>query len=123
MADLDDLTVYRVAVELAREVERAIRGPMFRGGGELARQLRKSAVSVVSNIAEGHGRGRRKEFAHYLLIAKGSCSEAKSQVAMARDADRLTLEQYRRLDQLADRVGAMLYKLHISVEKQEDPGA
>lgn len=50
----------------------------------LASQMRRSAVSIPSNIAEGRGRSTRKDFAQFLHIALGSASELETQVELAR---------------------------------------
>ncbi len=50
----------------------------------LAQQMRRSAVSVPSNIAEGHGRLHRGDFAHHLSIASGSLRELETQILIAR---------------------------------------
>ncbi len=51
----------------------------------LTLQIRRSAVSVSSNIAEGAGRGGRAEYAHHLRIARGSLMELDTQLWIARD--------------------------------------
>jgi four helix bundle protein len=48
-------------------------------------QIRRSAVSIPSNIAEGAARSGTKEFLHYLSIARGSMSELETQLLLARD--------------------------------------
>ena len=50
----------------------------------LTQQMRRSAVSVPSNIAEGTGRGSHKEFTQFLRIAKGSTRELETQIEIAR---------------------------------------
>ena len=50
---------------------------------ELSRELRRSAISIVSNIAEGYERDGRKEFARFLSIAKGSSGELRAQLVLA----------------------------------------
>jgi four helix bundle protein len=49
----------------------------------LANQLRRAAVSIPSNIAEGHGRVSGREFAHHLAIAYGSLCELETQLLIA----------------------------------------
>jgi four helix bundle protein len=51
----------------------------------LASQIRRSAVSIPSNIAEGASRGSDREFARFLLIAHASASELETQLLLARD--------------------------------------
>lgn len=51
----------------------------------LSSQMRRAAVSVPSNIAEGSQRTSEKEFAHFLMIAKGSLAELQTQVLLAEE--------------------------------------
>jgi four helix bundle protein len=77
-----DLIIWQRAIELCKEVYRlSQRFPTDERFG-LTLQIRRAAVSVSSNIAEGHAR-QGKEFRHFLSIARGSLAEVESQLALA----------------------------------------
>lgn len=58
-------------------------------------QIRRAAVSVMSNIAEGFDRGTKAEFINYLFIAKGSCGEVKCQLHVAYDVGYIDISKFR----------------------------
>lgn len=120
MRGYECLMAWRVANRLAGEVDEITRAPAFRGHYPLADQLRRSSVSVVSNVAEGHGRGRRGEFAHFLLIARGSGVEAQAQLHLALELRCLRLAEYQRLRSQADHAVALITKLHAAVSSQSE---
>ena len=75
----EDIEAWKKARELTREVYRHSKvGPFSKDFG-LRDQIRRAAVSVMSNIAEGFERGGNKEFMQFLAIAKGSVGEIESQ--------------------------------------------
>ena len=87
MAGYRDLKVWQAAMRLAEEVYRlSARFPKHETYG-LANQLQRSAVSLPSNIAEGHGRNSRKEFNHFLGMALGSLAELETQLILAQHFD------------------------------------
>ena len=57
-------------------------------------QIRRAAISILSNIAEGFERGGDKEFAQFLAVAKGSCGEVRAQLYVAMDQHYITKEQF-----------------------------
>lgn len=79
-----DLEVWRVSMDLVAKVYEITREfPKSEQFG-LASQLQRSAVSIPSNIAEGSGRGTRKDFAHFLDQARGSLFEVITQLEISR---------------------------------------
>ena len=84
MQDFRKLTVWQSSMELVRRCYAATRAfPRSEQFG-LTDQIRRSAVSIPSNIAEGSGRGTKKEFARYLRIAYGSACELGTQLEISR---------------------------------------
>lgn len=78
-----DLDVWRDGIELVKRVYDLIRRfPEDERFGLIA-QMRRAAVSVPSNIAEGAARGSRSEFARYVAIARGSLAELETQITIA----------------------------------------
>jgi four helix bundle protein len=74
----------------------------------LTSQLRRAAVSVASNIAEGKGRGTDRELVHYLYCARGSAYEVQTQLEIARSLGYLADEAAVELDSKAAEVGRLL---------------
>jgi four helix bundle protein len=78
-----DLTVWQLAMEVTEQVYRlTAEFPKSETYG-LSSQMRRSAVSIPSNIAEGQGRDSTKEFLHFLAIAFGSICELETQLLLA----------------------------------------
>jgi four helix bundle protein len=74
----------------------------------LTSQLRRAAVSVPSNIAEGYGRGSRKEYLQFLSIAQGSLKELETQVILAQRLDYVKEEDGEAVLSVSETVGKML---------------
>lgn len=98
------LDVERDAFELVCAVYRATEGFPIREHYGLARELRRSAVSVGSNIAEGSGRGSGADYARFVDIAVGSARELTFQVRVATELQLLTLRDSEEVTALNDRV-------------------
>ena len=92
MHDFRRLTVWQRAREFAVGVDRLTRAFPRRDGGIVGGQLRRAAISIPSNIAEGCGKGSRKETIRFLQIAAGSATEAESHLLIASDMGFLTPE-------------------------------
>lgn len=82
----------------------------------LTNQLRRSAVSVPSNIAEGQARFSRKEFHHFLSHARGSLVEIETQLMIAQNLSYLSPQQARPLLDSAAELGKVLNGLIASIK-------
>jgi four helix bundle protein len=87
----------------------------------LASQIRRSAVAIPPNIAEGHGRLHRGDFAHHLSIASGSLRELETQVLIAARLGYAQPSDIACLTALMDEVGRMLAGLIKAVRKYPTP--
>ncbi|HEU4993258.1 MAG TPA: four helix bundle protein [Gemmatimonadaceae bacterium] len=83
VGDLKELVAWQVAMDLAEAVYKATRGFPSDERFGLRLQLRRAAVSVASNVAEGHGRINRREYARFVLIARGSLKETETQILLS----------------------------------------
>ena len=79
----EDLPVWNAAVELGVEVFGVTGRAAFRYKGDLVNQLRRAALSVGNNIAEGFERGTTAELVSFLYIARGSAGEVRSMLRFA----------------------------------------
>lgn len=90
-----------------RETEKLPKSELF----GLTSQMRRAAISVASNIAEGQGRLTKGEFRHFLGQARGSLLELETQLAIANDLGYLNGETFRALDLHAFQVLGLLNRL------------
>jgi four helix bundle protein len=116
----EDLIAWQKARVLSREIYRVSRNSRFAKDFSLTDQIRRAATSIMSNIAEGFERGSRSEFHQYLVVAKGSCAEVRSQLYAALDAEYVDQVQFRQLYDLAAEVGRVVGGLKVAVKKRRD---
>lgn len=90
----EEIEAWKSARELVKVVYALTRQEGFSRDWGLKDQIQRAAVSVGSNIAEGHGRRGNKEMVQFLWIAKGSASEVQSQLYNALDLGYITKEQF-----------------------------
>ena len=115
-----DLVVYQIACELKVKVYRSTTGfPKPERFGVVS-QMRRAAVSVTANIAEGYRRKTRNEYVQFLMYAHGSCSELDDHIGLSRDAGYMTKDVYRELHTLDVKVSKLLTNL-ISALKNPRP--
>jgi len=111
-----DLEVWQKAMALAKNIYRAtVDFPSEERFG-LVNQMRRAAVSIPSNIAEGHARSGAREFQRFVSIALGSVAELETQVILSTDLSYLVNQTKEDLLRQLDTVGKMLRGLHKSLE-------
>jgi four helix bundle protein len=104
----EDLVCWQEATSLAVEIYAVSRNGNFRRDFGFRDQLRRSAVSIAFNIAEGKERETVPEFIRYLYIAKGSAGELKTQIIIARQIGYVEQDCAKNLRQRVEKVSAML---------------
>jgi len=104
----EDIKAWQEARELLKSIYEITSKGNFSKDWELKNQIRRSAVSVMSNIAEGFDRSSDKEFIQFLRIATGSCSELKSQLYAALDQKYIINELFSKIYQKATEVTKLI---------------
>ena len=118
----EDLVAWQKARALTRAVYEVTNDGAFARDFGLRDQLRRAAVSVMSNLAEGFARGGRAEFHQFLVIAKGSCAELQSQLYIAKDVGYITGAKFEHLMAEAEELQRIVAGLRSAVQKQRDAG-
>lgn len=112
-----ELTAWQKAYALSIAVYRATRGFPAAERYGLSAQLRRAAVSIPSNIAEGYGRKTRGEYLQFLAIARGSVYELQTQLLLSTDLGFLAEPDAAALPALATDVERILQALISSLER------
>jgi four helix bundle protein len=111
----EDLEVWQISRDLSVEIYRATQDGKFSRDFGLRDQIRRAAVSVMSNIAEGFDRYSRAEFKQFLSIARGSASEVRSQLHLALALGYISQPHFDHLNDLCWRIARMLGSLRAVV--------
>jgi|SRR6187397_2956752 len=114
-----DLEAWRQAVDLSVDIHRAVRLLPQSERFEIGRELRRSGISIPSNVAEGFNRHARRAYQNHVAIALGSTGEVDTQLVICDRLDLLPAEVIGRLLKQADRVGPLLQGLWRSLGQDE----
>lgn len=104
-----DLIVWQKAYTLVLEIYKITKDFPREEMCGLSQQMRRAAISLPSNIAEGYGRRHKAEYRQFLSVAYGSLSELETQYLLAIDLDLLRKNEV--IENLLREVGAMLYRM------------
>ena len=107
----EDLLVWQKGMEIAKAIYILTKAFPEEERFGLVSQMRRAAISIPSNIAEGHDRLSKKEFKHFLLISRGSAAELGTQLRLCLSVDLIKQEKYTAISALVDETSRMLYSL------------
>jgi len=114
------LDVWKKSIDLSVAVYDATEAFPKREWYGLSQQVRRAAVSVPSNIAEGSARESRKEYLHYLAIAQGSASEVATQLLIAKRLGFISEAEYIKFYRDTNEIGRMITGLRKSIRSKSE---
>ena len=122
-SSFEELGIWQDARLLVKLVYRACKTTQLGEDSALRNQLIRSAISIMANIAEGHGRRGDREFIHFLKIARGSCSETLSHMYIAKDMRMINETTFDDIHAQASKTGKRLSALirHLRTSLKESP--
>jgi four helix bundle protein len=94
----EDIIAWQKALELSNLIYSVTNKDKFSKDYGLKDQIRRSSVSIVSNIAEGFERESNNQFIYFLVIAKGSAGELRAQIYIAKNQNYITQEEFELLN-------------------------
>jgi four helix bundle protein len=104
----EDIEAWQKARELAKTIYDVTAGGKLSRDFGLRDQMRRSAVSILSNIAEGFERGGDKEFIQFIAMAKGSSAEIRAQLYVGLDQGYIAQEVFDRISDFTIQISKML---------------
>lgn len=113
MHKVEDLKIWQKSIALAKHVYSIVADLPSDEKYGLSSQIKRCAVSIASNIAEGAGRNSNKEFKHFLSIANGSCYELQTQLILTYE---LNLIEKQKIDELLSLI-TEIQKMNYSFQK------
>ncbi len=111
-----ELEVWQLGMDLAECCYRATKSFPREEMFGLTSQIRRAAVSIPANIAEGQGRAHTKEFLNHLSITRGSLKELETHLILSHRVELLPKQTLEDLLNLTDRIGRMLSQLRKALE-------
>lgn len=111
MQKIEDLKIWQKSIELAKAVYSTISELPSNEKFGLTSQIKRSAISIPSNIAEGAGRNSNKEFKHFLSIANGSSYELNTQLILISELNLIDKNKVQPLIELCIEIQKMNYAL------------
>jgi four helix bundle protein len=117
---IEDIEVWQKGCQLAVDLYRLTELNQFSRDWSLRDQIRRAAVSIPANIAEGYERESDAEFNRFAIIAKGSCGELRTHVYIAHQIGYLSEDDFRNLTEKCIEISLMLKGLSKYLRKSKD---
>jgi len=108
MGNFKELKVWQQSKDLAVDIYRLTEQGLFIKDFGLRDQMRRSSVSIPSNIAEGDDLDTDKQSIRHFYIAKGSLAELRTQLIISKEIEYILSEKYKELEKRCDNISAML---------------
>ena len=112
---IEDIVVWQLAIELTNVIYTITNNNVFNKDFALRDQIRKSAISVPSNIAEGFERNSTNQFLYFLVIAKGSAGELRTQLLIAKNQNYISQSEFEKINKdalgVSKKLGAFIIYL------------
>lgn len=109
---VEDIVVWKLAIELTNSIYSITNNTGFNKDFALRDQIRKSAISIPSNIAEGFERNSTNQFLYFLVIAKGSAGELRTQLLIAKNQNYILESEYQKINiealEVSKKLGAFI---------------
>lgn len=110
-ASFRKLKVWQKAKDLTVNIYKLTESGKLARDYSLRDQMRRSAVSIASNIAEGDERGTNKDSVRFLYMARGSAAELLTQMLIAHEVDYLNNKELKEIEEKIEVIAGMLYRL------------
>lgn len=115
-----DMKIWELSMTLVEDIYRKTRNfPQHELYG-LSSQMRRAAISIPSNIAEGNGRAHSKEYIQFLYLARGSLMELMTQLEIAHRLNYISIEEKTEIYDQCEIILKMLHKLITSIKKKSE---
>lgn len=114
----EDLVAWQKARALTKAIYLVSQQGAFQKDFGLSGQIQRASVSIMSNIAEGFERGSSADFHRFLIMAKASCAEVRTQLYVALDIGYLDTTEFNQLQKQAEEVARLVGGLRVSVERK-----
>lgn len=119
----EDIEAWKCSREIVNLVYEMSRNDRFARDFALVNQIRRAAISILSNIAEGFERNGDKEFVQFLSIAKGSCGEVRTQLYVALDQEYIDAVSFTKVEDKLVQTSRMLSGLVNYLKQSELKGS